>query len=298
MLLRSGYFNCLLAFLLVALGVQAQDKPLFLQDQLELVASDYIFTEGCSKDIAGNVYFTDQPNDKIWKYDVAGKLSVFLDKTGRSNGTYFDKKGNLITCADEKGEIWSISKKGKVKVLLSDFEGKQMNGPNDLWIDAKGGLYFTDPYYQRPYWARKSKDIPTEDVYYLAKGAKEAVKIAEGLRQPNGIVGSPDGKFLFISDIADGKTYKYPILKAGVLGEKQLLITRGSDGMTLDNKGNVYLTGNGGVHIFDASGKSVGTIEVPRGASNVCFYGRNNDMLFITAHKSVYTIPVNAKGVE
>jgi gluconolactonase len=283
---------------LTSAALQAQEVPLFVQEDLKLVGSDYKFTEGCSKDKAGNVFFTDQPNDKIWKYDVDGKLSVFLDKTGRSNGTYFDKKGNLITCADEKGEIWSVDKRGKVTVLLNNFGGKQLNGPNDIWLDGKGGMYFTDPYYQRPYWTRQSKDIPTEDVYYLAKDAKEAIKVADGLKQPNGIVGSGDGKFLFVSDIADGKTYKYPILKSGVLGEKQLLITRGSDGMTLDNKGNIYLTGNGGVHIFDASGKSLGTIKVPKGASNVCFYGKSNDILFITAHNSVYTIPVNAKGIE
>lgn len=298
MLSQLTRLNYLFAFLLVTVAAQAQENTLFVQDQLKLAGSDYSFTEGCSKDKAGNVFFTDQPNDKIWKYDLEGKLSVFLDKTGRSNGTFFDKKGNLITCADEKGELWSVDKKGKVKVLLNNFGGKQLNGPNDLWMDAKGGIYFTDPYYQRPYWARKSKDIPTEDVYYLAKGAKTAVMIANGLKQPNGIVGSPDGKFLFVSDIASGKTYKYPIVKNGVLGEKQLLMNRGSDGMTLDNKGNVYLTGNGGVYIFDASGNAIGTIKVPKGASNVCFYGKNNDVLFITAHNSVYTIPVNAKGVE
>src|SRR5690606_9612934 len=123
-------------------------------------------------------------------------LSVFLDKTGRSNGTYFDKKGNLITCADDKGEIWSVDKRGKVAVLLNNVGGKQLNGPNDIWLDGKGGMYFTDPYYQRPYWTRQSKDIPTEDVYYWAKDAKEAIKVADGLKQPNGIVGSGDGKFL------------------------------------------------------------------------------------------------------
>src|SRR5436190_6163223 len=95
---------------------------------VQLISSQFSFTEGPSVDKAGNIFFTDQPNDKIWKYDTDGKLSVFLDKSGRSNGTYFDRKGNLLTCAEEKNEIWSINKKGKIKILLKDYEGHRLNG--------------------------------------------------------------------------------------------------------------------------------------------------------------------------
>src|SRR5688572_30921286 len=112
---------------------------------LRLVSSQFSFTEGPAGNKKGDVYFTDQPNNKIWKYSTDGKLSVFLDKAGRSNGMYFDKQGNLITCADEKNELWSINPQGKVTVLLKDYKGHTFNGPNDLWIDPKGGIYFTDP---------------------------------------------------------------------------------------------------------------------------------------------------------
>jgi gluconolactonase len=114
-----------------------------------LIASQFSFTEGASVDRKGNVFFTDQPNNKIWEYDVDGRLTLWMDSAGRSNGTYFDKKGNLVTCADDKGELWSISPDKKVTVLMKDFGGHQLNGPNDCWIDKKGGIYFTDPYYQR-----------------------------------------------------------------------------------------------------------------------------------------------------
>ena len=266
---------------------------------LQKVSSQFSFTEGASVDKKGNVFFTDQPNDKIWKYDLGGKLSVFLDKTGRSNGTYFDHKGNLLTCADENNEIWSIDPKGKVTVLLEDFEGHHFNGPNDLWEDLKGGIYFTDPYYQRPYWKRTEPEIKGEKVYYLPKGKKNAFVVADDLLQPNGIVGTPDGKFLYVADIKDDKTYKYKINANGSLSGKQLFCSQGSDGMTLDNKGNVYLTGSVGVTSYKKNGEKLKVIEVPsKWTANLCFGGKKKNMLFITASESVYTIQMSVHGVE
>jgi gluconolactonase len=170
------------------------------------------------------VFFTDQPNDKIWKYDINGNLTVFLDKAGRSNGTYFDHNGNLLTCADEKDELWSIDPKGQATILLKDFEGRRFNGPNDLWEDLKGGIYFTDPYYQRPYWDRTSPDIKGEKVYYLARGKKQAIVVADDLEKPNGVVGTPDGKYLYVADIQADKTYKYKINPDGKLSEKKTFL--------------------------------------------------------------------------
>jgi len=277
---------------------QTQDSVVANGAVLKKISDRFSFTEGASVDKHGNVFFTDQPNDKIWKYDTKGKLSVFLNKTGRSNGTYFDRKGNLLTCADEKDELWSIDPKGKVTILLKDFEGHRFNGPNDLWEDLKGGIYFTDPYYQRPYWNRTSPDIKGEKVYYLAKGKKQAVVVADDLEQPNGIVGTPDGKFLYVADIKAGKTYKYTTNADGSLSNKQLFCELGSDGMTLDNEGNVYLTGNG-VTVYNKDGKKIDHIKVPsQWTANLCFGGKNKNVLFITASESVYTIDMRVRGVE
>src|SRR6202034_105907 len=135
---------CLL-LLAAALSALAQDAPYDTLNKPVLISKQFSFTEGASVDKIGNVFFTDQPNDKIWEYDTDGKLSVFLDKAGRSNGMYFDKKGNLITCADEKDELWSVSPKKEITVLLKDYQGHLMNGPNDIWIDASGGIYMSDP---------------------------------------------------------------------------------------------------------------------------------------------------------
>ncbi|WP_053058360.1 SMP-30/gluconolactonase/LRE family protein [Pedobacter sp. BMA] len=272
--------------------------PVFVQDSLKLISSQFKFTEGASVDKQGNVFFTDQPNDKIWKYDIKGQLSLYMDKSGRANGTYFDKKGNLIVCADENNEIWSIGKNKKVSVLFSDYEGKKVNGPNDIWLDAKGGIYFTDPYYQRDYWTRQKSELNGEKVYYLPKGTKTAFVVADGMTRPNGIVGTPDGKYLYVADRVADVTYRYDIDKDATLGNRMLLFKQGSDGMTLDSAGNIYITGKG-IDIYTPTGEKTGHIDVPENwCGNICFGGKNRNILFITASKSLYMIATNAKGVE
>ncbi|HEX5026564.1 MAG TPA: SMP-30/gluconolactonase/LRE family protein [Agriterribacter sp.] len=265
---------------------------------LQLVSNQFTFTEGPAVDKQGNIFFTDQPNDKIWKYDTNGKLSLFMEKTGRSNGLYFDGKGNLIACADEKGELWSINKYGKITVLLDNLGGHRMNGPNDLWIDPKGGIYFTDPYYQRDYWERQKPEIDKQNVYYLPKGGKQAVIVDSMLVRPNGIVGTPDGKYLYVADIGDSKTYRYHINTDGSLTNRQLFVSMGSDGMTLDSEGNLYLSGKG-VTVFDKTGAELGNIPVPAPwTANICFGGKNKNILFITATEAVYTLQMKVKGSQ
>lgn len=266
--------------------------------ELKKVSDEFGFTEGPAVNKRGDIYFTDQPNDKIWKYDVHGKLSLFMDKTGRSNGLYFDRKGNLIACADENDELWCISPDKKVTVLVSQFEGKRLNGPNDLWIDPKGGIYFTDPYYQRDYWTRKQPEIPGQKVYYLAKGESRPVVVEDSVVKPNGIAGTPDGKFLYVADIQANKTYRYEIAENGSLMNRREFVPQGSDGITLDSEGNLYITGRG-VTIYDNTGKKLGNIPVPANwTANLCFGGKDRKTLFITASEAIYTLQMQVKGVE
>ena len=137
--------------------------------ELTLVADKYEFTEGPAVDKNGDVYFTDQPNDRIVKWEAStNSVSDWMKPSGRSNGLYFDHDGNLLSCADEKNELWRIDMKKNATVLVSDFEDKLLGGPNDLWVDPKGGIYFTDPYYQREYWDHTEKEIEQERVYYLS----------------------------------------------------------------------------------------------------------------------------------
>jgi gluconolactonase len=254
---------------------------------LEKLAGDFSFTEGPSADAKGNIYFTDQPNDRIMMWSVSGELSTFMQPSGRSNGLSFDRDGNLWSCADEKNELWIIAPDKKVTVIPSKFEGNVLNGPNDLW---------TDPFYKRDWWDHTAKPQEKQCVYYLSADHKEIVKIADDLVQPNGIVGTPDGKKLFVADIGANKTWSYTINKDGSLSKKTLFCEQGSDGMTIDSKGNIYLTGKG-ITVFDKTGKRIGNIAVPENrTSNVCFGGPDMKSLFITASKGLYRIRVKIKG--
>jgi gluconolactonase len=262
---------------------------------LQLVSDQFKFAEGPATDKKGNVFFTDQPNNKIWKFDTNGKLSVFMDNAGRSNGMDFDNDGNLISCADENMQLWSIDPKKKVTVLVKDYKGKLLNGPNDVFVTSKGKIYFTDPYYQREYWKRKSPDLDGQKVYYL-KGKNNPVVVCDNLKKPNGIVGTPDGRYLYVADIEGNKTYRFTIEADGSLSDQALFVNQGSDGMTMDNKGNVYLTGKG-VTVYDKEGNKIEHIDVPADwTGNITFGGKDKDILFITASQKAYTLKMKVKG--
>jgi gluconolactonase len=264
----------------------------------KVISKQFTFTEGSSVDKQGNVFFTDQPDNKIWEYSVDGKLSVFMEDALHSNGTYFDSQGNLVACAETNDQLIAISPKGKVKILASDYNGHRLNGPNDVWVAPNGAIYFTDPYYQRDFWDRKKPDIQSQNVYFLAKGSNKPVIVVSDMKKPNGIVGTPDGKYLYVADIEANKTYKYTMTPDGSLTDKKLFVEQGSDGMTLDERGNVYLTGNG-VMVYNPQGLKIAHIKIDEPwTANLCFCGTNKDNLFITASKAIYILHMNVKGVE
>jgi len=266
--------------------------------QLVQVDTSYSFTEGPAVDAAGNVYFTDQPNDRIMKWSTDGEISTFMQPAGRANGLFFDADGNLLACADENNQLWSISMDQEVTVLINDFEGKRLNGPNDLWIDSKGGIYFSDPFYKRPYWTHEEKKIEEERLYYLSPDRESVRVVADGFVRPNGLIGTPDGSTLYVADIGDKKTYKFTINDDASLSDRVLFTEMGSDGMTLDTAGNVYLTGPG-VTVFNPEGEQIEHIEVPeRWTANVTFGGADRKTLFITAMKGVYTMEMNLAGAR
>jgi len=267
--------------------------------KVKKLADGFKFTEGPAVDAEGNVFFTDQPNNKIHKWSTDGKLSIWRDSPGRSNGLYFDKHGNLLACADMDNELWSIDPDGKATVLVKDYKGKLLNGPNDLWEDLKGGIYFTDPLYKRDYWTRDpAMQQDGQHVYYLTPGRRKLMRVTEDLVQPNGIIGTPDGKMLYVADIGDRKTYVYNIEADGTLSGKKLFCSMGSDGMTIDNEGNIYLTGRG-VTVFNPAGEKIEQIPIDASwTANVTFGGADRHTLFITAQTSVYGLQMRVKGVK
>jgi gluconolactonase len=265
---------------------------------VEKLSSVFAFTEGPTADPKGNVYFTDQPNDKIYKWTIDGKLETFLTGGERSNGLYFDADGiTLIACADLHNRLVTISPDGKITVLVEKYKGKKLNGPNDAWRHPSGGIYFTDPYYKRPYWSDPNKEMDGEHVYYLAPDRKTLIRVTEDLVQPNGITGTPDGKMLYVADIGASKTYVYTINADGTLSNKKLFCDMGSDGMTIDNEGNLYLTGKG-VTVFNSAGEKIEHIQINEPwTANVRFGGKDEGTLFITASKSLYSVKMRTRGV-
>jgi gluconolactonase len=270
--------------------------------KLEKLAGNFKFTEGPTCDTQGNVFFTDQPNDRILKWSVNGKLSTFLQPAGRANGMYFATDGHLIACAEAKNELWSIAPDKTVTVLATNFSGKILNGPNDVWIAPGGGLYFTDPFYKRDWGDTNLVRVDGENVYYLSPDRRELRPVITSFKKPNGIIGSPDGRRLFIADIRANKTWRYDILPDGLLTNKTLFCAKGSDGMTMDEEGNLYLCATGqtnGVSIFDKSGAQIDHIDVPeKWSANVSFGGADHRTLFITASESLYAIKLRVKGAN
>jgi len=263
------------------------------------IGSGFIFTEGPAVDKMGNVFFTDQPNNTIVKWSAnSGQLNIFSDNSGRANGLYFDQNGNLLACADMDNQIWSFSPDGKHKILLDLYDGKKLNGPNDLWVHPNGGIFFTDPLYKRNYWTRNpDRQQDGEHVYFMSQDGKKVERVETTLVKPNGIVGSANGKLLYVADIGGKKTYSYRINKKNQLIDKKLFAEMGSDGMTLDQKGNVYLTGDG-VTVFNKKGVKIAHIPLnARWTANVCFGGSDKSTLFITSMDGLYTLDMNVKGL-
>jgi gluconolactonase len=293
----------ILAAWFLALGVAASVRSaesgiLDSGAKLEKLAGEFKFTEGPTCDARGDVFFTDQPNNRIMKWSVEGRLSVFMQPAGRANGMCFDLLGNLIACADEKNELWSISPDGKATVLVKDYEGKLLNGPNDVWVRPDGGLYFTDPFYKRPWWTHDKMPQDGQHVYFLSPDRKRLVRVVNDLRQPNGIIGTPDGKTLYVADIGAGKTYQYTVQPDGALTDKKLFCELGSDGMTIDSAGNLYLTGKG-VSVFDKTGRKIEQIDVPEPwTANVSFGGKDRRTLFITASQGFYSVKTRVPGTR
>ena len=266
--------------------------------KLEKLSGEFQFAEGATCDAQGNVFFTDQPNNRIMEWSVDGKLTVFLQPAGRANGMYFSHNGQLLACADEKTELWSIAADGTHTVLAKEFNGKPLNGPNDVWERPDGGLYLTDPFYKRDWWDYSQRPQDGEHVYFLSADRKTFKRVTTDLVQPNGITGTPDGKTLFVADIRANKTYGYDIQADGTLAGKRLVCEKGSDGMTIDTGGNLYLTGRG-VFVFDKKGNQIEHIAVPEPwVGNLCFGGKDKQTLFLTATKGFYSIRLNTKGAN
>jgi gluconolactonase len=300
-----SFFSCLLSCNSKhsTLVSETESTSLFAENEKpRQLATGFSFTEGPASDAQGNVYFTDQPNDKIYFWNTkSGSVSLFSDSTHRSNGLYIDHENRLLACADLKGEIIEFSSNGKsFTSITSSLNAGRFNGPNDLWVNASGGIFFTDPNYPRPYWESPGSlaFINTMSLYYLTPQSDSAQLIDSNFKKPNGIIGSETLHKLYVTDADGNRTYVYELSNGSELSDRKLFCELGSDGMTLDERGNLYLTGNG-VTVFNPQGEKIAHIPIDEHwTSNVTFSGSNNDLLFITASTSIYAMKMQVKGAK
>ncbi len=293
--MNGKWFSLAVMVVLVGAGICIAENASVVAPgaKVEKLAGGFKFTEGPAADANGDIYFSDIPNNRIHKWDVGGKkLSIFREDSGGSNGLYFDKKGWLLACEMGGRRLVTTSPKCKVTVLADEYDGKKFNSLNDLWITPKGGIYFTDPRYGN----RDGMEQGGEHVYYMPPDRKKVIRVIDDMVRPNGVIGTPNGKTLYVADHGGRKTFSYKIGKDGTLSKKKLFASEGSDGMTIDNEGNIYLTTRA-VRVYSKKGKLIETIAVPEGPANVCFGGKDNQTLFITARTSLYSIKMRVKGV-
>lgn len=264
---------------------------------VEKIATGFAFTEGPAVASNGEIFFTDQPNDKIHIWNEEQGIRLFEVEGERANGLYFDRDGNLTACADYRNKLLRIGMDGTKTVLADQYDGKHLNGPNDVWVHPNRNIYFTDSYYHRPWWPEGyQQEQDCRGVYCLYPDGN-LVRLIGDFKMPNGLIGTPDGRILYVADIEDGKTWKYTINPDGTLAGKTFFAGEGSDGMTIDQEGNVYLT-NQAVSVFAPDGRKIGVLTIPERPANLTFGGKDRKTLFITARTSVYKLPMKVKGVN
>ncbi len=270
------------------------DSGLIAPDaKVKKVQSGFTFTEGPAADAEGNIYFTDIPNQKIFKWSYKdGSITLYRQESGQANGLMFNKGGNLIICEMANKRVALDDMKGNITVLADNYKAKQLHMPNDLWIDPRGGIYFSDFTMSAPTGSQRE----TLQVYYIPPDDSGLIRATDNLVAPNGLIGTPDGKTLYIADMGAGKIWRYKIQPDGILADQQLFCEQGSDGMALDEKGNVYTTGDTAIQVYNQDGKKIEEIAIPERPSNMTFGGKERKTLFITARTSVYTLDMTVRG--
>lgn len=275
-------------------------------EKVQKLAGDMKFTEGPAWIPANKLLvFSDIPNSKLMQWSEGKGLSVFRPSE-QSNGNILDLQGRLISCQHAARNLVRTEADGSITVLATKFDGKRLNSPNDVAVKSDGTLWFTDP----PWGLTGPGELPGHWVFKLDPASGKIEPVIKDLAMPNGINFSPDESRLYVADTGghmkhpDPAFHKLPAAircyeasKEGKLGKQLFQIDHGSDGMTVDVKGNLYTT-HGGVTIYNADGKLLEKIEVPEGPANCTFGGDDYKTLFITAKTSLYSVRMKVAGAK
>ena len=267
----------------------------------ELVQEGFVFTEGPVGTPDGGLYFSDIRPNRIHYLDPSGKISLVREQTNGANGLALTRDGDLIAAEGEGKRISKRSRDGTLTTVTEGIAGKPFLSPNDVLVDAKGGIYITDP------GPRPVVPGRTAYVYYLPVGAKEPVVLDDQIARPNGVTLTRDGKTLIVNDTLGPTVYAYDVLPDGGVKNKRTFAQlrdipegkeSGADGMALDREDRLYVTTVAGVQVFDAAGKYLGTIKVPRQSANAGFAGPDKRVLYVTAREGLYRINMLAQGPD
>jgi gluconolactonase len=275
------------------------DAPLVPEARLAPVATGFQFTEGPAWSAEGHLLFSDVHASRIVRWDEKEGIATFLQPSSKANGLMFDAQGRLVACQSESRRLVRIDPATKeVTVLAESFGGKKLNSPNDLMIDAEGGVYFTDP----RYGAGEPLEQDAMAVYYVAADGKLSRVIGD-LPRPNGIHLSPDGAFLYVANPNLRQIVRYPVEAPGKLGAGVAWFTgdekldgTGPDGMSVDERGNVYAT-YAGLVVIAPSGAVLARLAVPERPTNCAFGGADFQTLFVTARTSLYSVRTKVRGM-
>jgi gluconolactonase len=301
--------------------------------RIERIATGFKWTEGPVWIHAGYLLFADIPNNRIMKWVPGGGVSVFMQPSGYlgstpyqgpesgSNGMTLDPRGRLTVAGHAQRDVWrleSLSPHATRTILADKYRGKRLNSPNDLVYGPHGALYFTDPPYGLPTQADYDslKQLLVNGVYRILDAVSHPAGappdesklelLISNLPRPNGIAFSPGMKYLYVDNSEPHKVwFRYPVKPDGTLGAGTLLYDAthdpepgAPDGMKVDERGNIYSAGPGGVLILSPQGKHLGTIHVPERVANLAWDGSDGRTLYITASTSVYRIRLNIPGIR
>jgi len=278
--------------------------------RVQVVQSGFQGTEGPIAMPDGSLIFTETQADRITQIDAKDESTTFLEDTNGSNGLAFDTRGRLISVQTTPGQtrIGVIYPKGQETTLSDNFEGKPFGRPNDLVIDKKGGIYFSEPGPN----AISGQPPPTPPlspaVYYVPAGGK-ALRVAEGIERPNGIQLSPDEKTLYLNNTGGEYLLAFGVAADGSLTNRRNFakypevhgvpgggVTSGADGLAIDAQGRVYAVALGGVHVFSPEGERLGTIPVSLPPQNIAFAGPDRKTLYIVGRGTAFKVRLLAEG--
>jgi gluconolactonase len=267
--------------------------------KLETVATGFGFTEGPMWDPAGFLYVSDETINKIFRVYPDGKKEEVI-ALGDPDGNTFDRRHRLIDCASVLRAIIEVTPDGKYKVLADRYEGKRLNSPNDVIVGPDGALYFTDPTLDLV--QGEKQEIAFQGVYRLDDAGKVRL-LTRDLTQPNGLAFSPDGKKFYVDDSELRNIRVYDVAADGSLSNGRIFGEEPGgkhegvpDGIKVDDKGNLFVTGPKGIWVWDANGNHLGTIVMPEQPANLTWGDPKYDTLYITATTSVYRLKTKTRG--